>query len=133
MKRFTLALFFSLFSLLCLAQSPNKVVLSYDNPIVTVDNKTYELIDVSIMDQAKVRYTEVSKTGMITKGFYFGNKPDGIWEHYDSDGNLLASIKYNIGMKIWYKIYTDYEDLTIVYDNGRAVEVITTKRLLAGR
>ena len=133
MKRFTLALFFSLFSVACLSQSPTNIILSYDNPSVTIDNRTYELIDVSIMDQAKIRYTEVSETGMITKGFYFRNKPDGIWEYYDSDGNLVACIKYSVGVKVWYKIYTDNLDRTIVYENGKAVEVITTKRLLAGR
>jgi len=125
---FTIA--FSILSIVAYSQATDTVNLSYDNPIVTIDNKTFELIEFDVLDQAKVKYTEVSITGITTTGFYLDSKVDGIWENRDSNGILLASIKYENGKKIWYRRYSQDEDVTIRYVDGKPFS-IESKKLLA--
>ena len=125
---FTIA--FSILSITTYSQVTDTVNLSYENPIVTIDNRTFELMEFDALDRAKVKYTEVSVTGLITTGFYLDSRVDGIRESRDSNGIHLASVKYENGKKIWYRRHGRDEDVTIRYVDGKPFS-IESKKLLA--
>ena len=81
------------------AQESEPKVLDWDNPIVTVNNTTYELVSVDDWGNAEIRFTRFNDDEQVVEsGGLLNNQPHGKWKSYDpQNGNVLATAYYYRG------------------------------------
>jgi len=99
--------------------------LSIDNPVYTVENRTYTLLNIDDMGKATIRLTEYHNGKILKTGLYFDGKLDGTWNLYDENGNLTTSVVYKYGDKIKYTTITDKEKMVVRYVNNKPVTIST--------
>ena len=105
-------------------------VLSFETPIVSVDNKTYTLLEVDDYGLATIKYEEYREGKLWKSGTYYNNKVDKTWNEYDLEGNIIASIEYKYGKKITYTTIKDNKKQTVHYINNKP-SLLTTEVSLA--
>lgn len=99
--------------------------LSVDNPILKIENRKYTLLDIDDMGRAHVRYEEFENGQLSTSGTYYNNTLDGIWNLYDENGNITASVVYNRGKKISYTTFVDNKKMVVNYLDNKPVRIVT--------
>lgn len=90
--------------------------LTFENPTLKKDNKVYHLIGFTNVDEPIVRIEEYTDSGKLYQsGNSVGGKLDGIWKRYDQNGNITATLKYNMGEKKVLTTYTNKKKTIIRY------------------
>jgi len=94
--------------------------LTFENPTLKKDNKVYHLIGFTNVDEPIVRIEEYTDSGKLYQsGNSVGGKLDGIWKRYDQNGNIRATLKYNMNKKEVLIRYTNQGKTTIHYVQNR--------------
>lgn len=122
MRNFMLTLLM-LVGMTAFAQESEPKVLDWDNPIVTVDNTTYELVSVDDWGNAEIRFTRFNDNKQVVEsGGLLNNQPHGKWRSYDpQNGNVLATAYYYRGER--QKLVATAHDgrkYTVVYKDKSA-------------
>lgn len=102
-----------------------QAVLSLENPVISIDNKKFTLVDVNSMDMVEIKYEEFQDDKLIKSGNYLNNKIHGTWNLYDENGNITSSATYNNGKKILYTTIVENKTITVRYLNNKPINVIT--------
>jgi len=102
-----------------------QAVLSLENPVISIDNKKFTLVDVNSMDMAEIKYEEFQDNKLIKSGTYLNNKVHGVWNLYDKNENVISSVTYNNGKKISYTTIVENKTITVRYLNNKPINVIT--------
>lgn len=102
-----------------------QAVLSLENPVISIDNKKFTLVDVNSMDMVEIKYEEFQDDKLIKSGNYLNNKIHGTWNLYDENGNVVSSATYNRGKKILYTTIVENKTITVRYLNNKPINVIT--------
>lgn len=102
-----------------------QAVLSLENPVISIDNKKFTLVDVNSMDMAEIKYEEFQDNKLIKSGTYLNNKVHGVWNLYDENQNVISSVTYNNGKKISYTTIVENKTITVRYLNNKPINIIT--------
>jgi len=102
-----------------------QAVLSLENPVISIDNKKFTLVDVNSMDMAEIKYEEFQDNKLIKSGTYLNNKVHGVWNLYDENENVISTVTYNNGKKISYTTIVENKTITVKYLNNKPINVIT--------
>ena len=102
-----------------------QAVLSLENPVISIDNKKFTLVDVNSMDMAEIKYEEFQDNKLIKSGTYLNNKVHGVWNLYDKNENVISSVTYNNGKKISYTTIVENKTITVRYLNNKPINVTT--------
>jgi len=102
-----------------------QAVLSLENPVISIDNKKFTLVDVNSMDMAEIKYEEFQDNKLIKSGTYLNNKVHGVWNLYDENENVISTVTYNNGKKISYTTIVENKTITVRYLNNKPINIIT--------
>ena len=102
-----------------------QAVLSLENPVISIDNKKFTLVDVNSMDMAEIKYEEFQDNKLIKSGTYLNNKVHGVWNLYDENENVISTVTYNNGKKISYTTIVENKIITVRYLNNKPINIIT--------
>lgn len=118
MRNFMLTLLM-LVGMTAFAQETEPKVLDWNNPIVTVNNTTYELISVDEFAGAEIKFTRFNDDNIVVEsGRLLNNKPHGKWRSYDpSNGNVIATAYYQKGERQKLEAWSEGKMYTVVYKN----------------
>ncbi|MDG1260604.1 MAG: hypothetical protein P8H59_01880 [Flavobacteriales bacterium] len=75
------------------------------------------------LDQGVFFYNEDGSLAIT--GFYKGNKPDGLWQSWDSKGNVVSSARYDRGKKTgeWFiRMEHDTPGYSLSYVDNKLTE-----------
>ena len=98
-------------------QESEPKVLDWDTPIVTVNNTTYELVDVDEWGSTEIKFTRFNDNGVvIERGRLLNNKPHGTWKSYNPrNGEVMATAYYHRGERQKLEAWSDGKLYTVVY------------------
>ena len=103
------------------AQNSNPKQLTWENPIITIDDIQYELVSVDEWGVAEIKHVRFNEQGdVIETGTLVNHKPHGTWKSYDPQtGDVLATAYYYRGsrQKLEAKAH-DGKTYTVVYKNN---------------
>lgn len=118
------------FSLNASAQQKPTINLSWEEPIQTVNNLEFELVDTDEWGTSTIKITKYNEDGSIHQtGFMVDGKKDGLWKMYQ-DGVVISELQYSLDNRVWTKVYRhDGHDLVFYKDNKPML--IRTEQVLA--
>lgn len=98
-------------------QESEPKVLDWDTPIVTVNNTTYELVDVDEWGGTEIKFTRFNDNDVvIERGRLLNNKPHGTWKSYNPrNGEVMATAYYHRGERQKLEAWSDGKLYTVVY------------------
>lgn len=116
MKNFMLTLLM-LVGMTTFGQESEPKVLDWDTPIVTVNNTTYELVDVDEWGGTEIKFTRFNDNDVvIERGRLLNNKPHGTWKSYNPrNGEVMATAYYHRGERQKLEAWSDGKLYTVVY------------------
>lgn len=116
MKNFMLTLLM-LVGMTTFGQESEPKVLDWDTPIVTVNNTTYELVDVDEWGSTEIKFTRFNDNNVvIERGRLLNNKPHGTWKSYNPrNGEVMATAYYHRGERQKLEAWSDGKLYTVVY------------------
>ena len=118
MRNFMLTLLM-LVGMTTFAQETEPKVLDWNTPKATVNNTTYELVDVDEWGNAEIKFTRFNDDNIVVEsGRLLNNKPHGKWRSYDpSNGNVMATAYYQKGERQKLEAWSEGKMYTVVYKN----------------
>ena len=116
---FILVILFSVTSVF--AQNSNPKQLTWENPIITIDDIQYELVSVDEWGVAEIKHVRFNEQGdVVETGTLVNHKPHGKWKSYNPQtGDVMATAYYHRGdRQKLVAIGQDGKTYTVVYKNN---------------
>ena len=118
------------FSLNASAQQKPTINLSWEEPIQTINNKQYELIDVDEWGSSTIKITKFNDDGSIHQtGYLVDGKKNGVWTMYQN-GSVISELQYNYNYRVWTKVYRSNGHDLVFYKDNKPV-IIRSEQVLA--
>lgn len=128
MKKLIFMLLFGMFTITSHAQEQ----LSFETPVLHIDNTTFTLIDVDDWGAATILVEIYDENGLLHQtGKLVNGQFSGTWQLFDSTGSLLGELKYHKGNRMWHKVYKDDGYTHITYKDNRPYHIETYSSRLA--
>ena len=94
-------------------------VLSIEDPIYNGDGFRLELIEAEESNTLLKYKSFTEENILIQEGYYRNGKPDGTWNLYDINGNIIATMLFDMNTKVKLTVYYDSEVVNIYYVNNQ--------------
>lgn len=104
-------------------------VLSIEEPIYNGDGFRLELIEAEESNTLLKYKSFTEENILIQEGYYRNGKPDGIWNLYDINGNIIATMLFDMNTKVKLTVYYDSEVVNIYYVNNQPAKKISIAHL----
>lgn len=106
------------------------LTLSAQEKLTTsTQEKFYKHIGYDDFDRPIVGYREYSLEGyLIQEGEYVNGKPNGIWKMYKPNGEVLSTMKFNNGDRVWLKFKRKGRQTIVYYENNLAYKTVAYLR-----
>jgi len=86
--------------------------------------KKYELVSIDDWGETLIKYQSYSEEGqLIEDGFYLNAEPHDIWNSYNSEGSIIATMKFHRGKRIELRSWGGDREILVIYRNGKPMEV----------
>ena len=100
-------------------------VLSIEDPIYNGDGFRLELIEAEESNTLLKYKSFTEENILIQEGYYRNGKPDGIWNLYGINGNIIATMLFDMNTKVKLTVYYDGEVVNIYYVNNQPAKKIS--------
>jgi antitoxin component YwqK of YwqJK toxin-antitoxin module len=100
-------------------------VLSIEDPIYNGDGFRLELIEAEESNTLLKYKSFTEENILIQEGYYRNGKPDGTWNLYDINGNIIATMLFDMNTKVKLTVYYDSEVVNIYYVNNQPAKKIS--------
>jgi antitoxin component YwqK of YwqJK toxin-antitoxin module len=104
-------------------------VLSIEEPIYNGDGFRLELIEAEESNTLLKYKSFTEENILIQEGYYRNGKPDGIWNLYDINGNIIATMLFDMNTKVKLTVYYEGEVVNIYYVNNQPAKKISIAHL----
>ena len=104
-------------------------VLSIEDPIYNGDGFRLELIEAEESNTLLKYKSFTEENILIQEGYYRNGKPDGIWNLYGINGNIIATMLFDMNTKVKLTVYYDSEVVNIYYVNNQPAKKISIAHL----
>lgn len=104
-------------------------VLSIEDPIYNGDGFRLELIEAEESNTLLKYKSFTEENILIQEGYYRNGKPDGIWNLYGINGNIIATMLFDMNTKVKLTVYYDGEVVNIYYVNNQPAKKISIAHL----
>lgn len=104
-------------------------VLSIEDPIYNGDGFRLELIEAEESNTLLKYKSFTEENILIQEGYYRNGKPDGTWNLYDINGNIIATMLFDMNTKVKLTVYYDSEVVNIYYVNNQPAKKISIAHL----
>lgn len=119
MRNFMLTLLM-LVGMTSFGQESEPKVLNWDTPVVTVNNITYELLDVDEWGVTEIKFTRFNDNDkVIESGVLLNKKPHGKWKAYNPEnGKIMSTAYYYRGERQKLETWSNGKLYTVVYKDN---------------
>lgn len=101
------------------------VLLLFISLISYSQNTEYKIIDYDNLDRPFVEFVEYNQDGLLVqKGQYIGQEPHGIWKMYNQNGEIISTMLFSFGERIWMKTIINGRETTIYYQENQPYKLI---------
>ena len=96
---------------------------------LSAQEKVYKHTGYDYLDRPIIEYKEYSESGyLIQEGEYVDNEPNGIWRMYNTNGEVISTMKFSYGDRVWLKTPQNGRETIVYYENNLAYKSVAYLR-----
>lgn len=101
------------------------VLLLFSFTSFSQNKSEYNIVGYDNFERPIIEFVEYNQEGFILqKGQYVDQKPHGIWFMYNQNREIISTMNFQFGERIWMKTTMNGKETTIYYEENKPYKLI---------